>query len=148
MAPRYWVPVALWMALMFVLSTDEGSSQHTGRLIEPVIRWVLPHAAAHTVAGIHTAIRKLAHVTEYAVLVALWFRALHRGAARSPAASAALALVIAVTWAALDEWHQRFVPSRTPSVADVGVDALGGVVGAALQRLWVRRTRPAWPAEG
>ncbi len=141
MAPRHWLPVALWMALMFVLSTDTGSSEHTGRLIEPALRWLLPHATSHTVAAVHAAIRKLAHVTEYAVLVGLWFRALQRGAGMSPGASAGLALVIAVSWASLDEWHQRFVPSRTPSVLDVGVDTLGGVVGAALQRLYTRRTR-------
>lgn len=37
-------------------------------------------------------------------------------------------LGIAVVYAALDEWHQSFVPSRQGSVVDVMIDTAGAVL--------------------
>jgi VanZ family protein len=51
-------------------------------------------------------------------------------------------VVFATFYAASDEWHQSFVPSRTASLADVTIDSVGAICGA----LWFsvrRRTLPA-----
>lgn len=58
-----------------------------------------------------------------------------------------LALVLmGVLFAASDELHQAFVPSRTPSLGDFLADALGLVVGYLLIRAvllrWVRDGKP------
>ena len=48
------------------------------------------------------------------------------------AALLAAAIAIGIAYAALDEFHQVFVPSRTASPHDVVVDAAGVIVGALL----------------
>ena len=39
---RAWWPALLWAAMIFVASTDFFSSEHTSRIIEPILRWFLP----------------------------------------------------------------------------------------------------------
>ncbi|MGC2829314.1 MAG: VanZ family protein, partial [Candidatus Acidiferrum sp.] len=41
-------------------------------------------------------------------------------------------LAIAVAYAALDEWHQSFVPLREARGRDVAIDAIGAVLAQAL----------------
>lgn len=43
--------------------------------------------------------------------------------------AALVALSIAVFYAMTDEFHQSFIPNRTPALFDVGVDAAGSVLG-------------------
>jgi VanZ family protein len=42
---------------------------------------------------------------------------------------ALMAASLAIVYAVSDEVHQRFVPGRTAAAGDVGIDALGAVVG-------------------
>lgn len=81
-------------------------------------------------------LRKVAHVTEYAVLTLSWARAVAglapRGRARR--AAPALAAAVALGWAVSDEWHQTFVPGRVGSPRDVAIDAVGIAVALALLR--------------
>ena len=77
---------------------------------------------------VHAAVRKLAHVTEYAILAVLVARALD-DAKRTMMWIAARALVLCAAYAALDEFHQSFVPSRTGAVSDVVLDTLGAAIG-------------------
>ena len=115
-----WMPVALWLAFIFVLSTEYFSSTNTGRLIEPLLWWLMPNASPLTIASCHYLIRKSAHFTEYFVL----FWLLMRGPmARRPH----LALAICALYAFSDEAHQILVPGRTPSLYDVGLD-FGGAL--------------------
>ena len=79
----------------------------------------------------HAAIRKLAHVTEYAVLALLVARALDRPW-RTRDAIAAIALAFCAVHASLDEWHQTFVPSRVGCVADAFLDTFGAALALAL----------------
>jgi VanZ family protein len=127
--PAWLLPVA-WMALIMVLSTDAASAQQTGRLLIPLLQWALPWTSPPQLEAFHLLARKAAHFTEYAVLGALWFRALARH--RSPGAATWLVLAIAVGWASLDEIHQFFVPSRGSSVADVALDTAGAAAAVVL----------------
>ena len=43
-----------------------------------------------------------------------------------------LAGIVCVGFAGLDEYHQSFVDSRTPSVKDVGIDSIGAMIGVLL----------------
>jgi VanZ family protein len=76
-------------------------------------------------------LRKCAHVTEYAILAALLFRALERW--RS-------ALALGVLYAASDELHQHFVRGRHASPVDVAIDTLGLALGLALSIRFAHRT--------
>ncbi|HEY3663665.1 MAG TPA: VanZ family protein [Chthoniobacterales bacterium] len=130
---KVWLPVALWMALMFYGSTDLLSADHTSRFLTPFLRWLYPAISPETIAHAHLITRKAGHVTEYAVLASLLFRALRN----SPGGfwrRAAFAFFPAVIFAATDEWHQSFIASRTSSLGDVGFDAIGAIVGILVYR--------------
>ena len=129
---KYWLPVILWMALIFSASSDSQSSRRSSRFIEPVVRWLKPDMSEESVRKIVLVVRKCAHVTEYAVLAVLLWRA-RRGAATNRTgwtrAHAVFALVVASLYSASDEIHQAFVPNRGASVADVCLDTVGAALG-------------------
>lgn len=79
-------------------------------------------------------IKKSAHMIVYGVIALLSMRAL-LGWQRSLHDAAYLAIVCAVSYALLDELHQAFVPGRSASGLDVGLD----FIGAALFTLAARR---------
>ena len=96
---------------------------------------------------IHHLFRKCCHLTEYAVLAWLLWRALRQPVKNDPRPwnwpEARLTLLIVMLYAGIDEFHQRFVPSRTSLVSDVFIDAAGGAV--ALLTLWlIGRRRNRW----
>ena len=134
---RYWLPVILWMLLIFGLSTDAGSPRHTSRIIGPLLRWLIPNVSEETIHDLQVVIRKTAHVSEYAVLAWLVWRARRkpvRGDRRPWIWSdAAFALGFAVLFAASDEWHQTFVPTREGHVSDVFIDGAGAALGLFLR---------------
>src|SRR2546422_2320665 len=78
MRPAHWLPPVLWMGVIMLLSTDTGSAAHTGELLLPLLHWLLPWASPGDLAAIHGLVRKGAHLTEYAILAALWYRAFTR----------------------------------------------------------------------
>jgi VanZ family protein len=86
-------------------------------------------------------LRKLAHMTEYAVLAVLLARALSAGG-RAHDRAAPFALGLAVLYAATDEIHQTFVRGRHGRPLDVAIDAVGALIGLIVwHRLVTRATR-------
>jgi VanZ family protein len=77
------------------------------------------------------------HLAVYAVLAVLLQRALEQTGIRRPAL---WALLIAVLYGLSDEFHQHFVPGRTPTLFDLATDAVGAAVALALLR-WQRAKR-------
>ena len=73
-----WLPPVAWTAVVLSLSAATFSADNTGGVIDPLLAWLLPWLTPSTIEAMHGLIRKLAHVTEYAVLAALWWRALDR----------------------------------------------------------------------
>ncbi len=134
-----WMPVIAWMLLIFAGSSDALSAEHTSRFIVPFLRWFDPQVSIATIAAIHLALRKLGHFTEYAILAAFLWRGL-RGtfSAVSSSALAIAAFLIAAGFAASDEFHQSFVPTRTASARDVMIDCLGALFAVALCALLAR----------
>jgi len=143
----YWLPVLLWMSLIFGMSTDVGAPRHTSRFLRPILRWFNPDVSDETIRSIQLGIRKAAHVTEYAVLSLLVWRA-RRKPARGDGrpwnrADACVAFCIAVLFAVSDEWHQSFVPSREGHLRDVLFDSFGAALG--LFAAWrIGRWRGVW----
>src|SRR6476646_7210889 len=101
-----WLPIFAWAAVIFAFSSIPSLSSGLGT-------W-------------DTILRKGAHVTEYAILGALLYRALGREA---------LALAVGVAYAATDEFHQHFVRGRHASPVDVAIDAFGVALGILV---WLR----------
>lgn len=110
---RYWLPVAVYCAAIFVQSSLPASKS--------VPDW--PGSD------------KLLHGLAYAILGALFFRAYR---ATNRATDAGRALWISILFAALygitDEVHQYFVPERSADWLDAAADMAGGAVGAWICR--------------
>jgi VanZ family protein len=131
---KYWLPVLLWLALIFIGSTDLMSAEHTSRIIGPILRWFNPGVSAETIARVQFFVRKVGHLTEYAILAILIWRAFRRGSSWHLKMSIlfVLALFGCAILAATDEFHQSFVPSRTSSPRDVMIDILGALIGLTI----------------
>lgn len=135
------------MAVIFTASADSHSYQHSSRLFEPFIRWLFPHLAEARVQELHHLFRKCGHLSEYSVFALLVWRAIRRPQRNSPRPwrwdEAGLTLAIVFAYAASDELHQVFVPTRTALASDVLIDSSGGA--AALLILWIfGRCRKKW----
>jgi VanZ family protein len=75
------------------------------------------------------------HFTEYAILSTLLWWGL--GAILADQRKRVLVVLgVALLYAISDEWHQSFVPGRTPDVWDVVVDMIGATAGIVIAR-WV-----------
>ena len=131
---KYWLPVFIWLGVIFAGSTDTFSTEQTSRYLVRFLRWLDPQISISTIATIHFALRKLGHLTEYAVLAALLWRALRSGTnlrAKMSTLFVGVWLACAV-FAASDEFHQSFIASRTASLNDVLTDSLGASIGLAI----------------
>ncbi len=143
---KSWGPAVLWAGLIFV-----GSSLSAPEISK--VRWV------------SFAVSALAHFVEFAILSFLVFRALDlmgRGSRRTMERMGELlksmrfgmkffllrvfweffvpkkmlaAILITVIYAAADELHQYFVPTRVCSFWDFFFDSFGAVAGAVLAKL-------------
>jgi VanZ family protein len=126
------------MAVIFSASSDRMSFQHSSRIIGPLVHWLLPHLSEQCIESIVFAVRKLAHLTEYAILGLLLWRALRKPARNKPQPwewrTAAHTVLLVMLYAATDEFHQAFVPSRQASVWDVLLDTAGAIF--ALLLVW------------
>ena len=132
-----WLAPVAWMALILWLGSDTGSAERTGRLILPALRFVFPTASPLQLDAMHAGIRKLAHLTEYALLAFWVVRALARSSYLSLRNSRyLLAVVLVLVIASLDEFNQSFEPSRTSTVWDVGLDLVGGAAMAVILKLF------------
>jgi VanZ family protein len=133
--------VVAWMMVIFSASSDTRSMQHSSRIFGPIIHWLFPRMDEPGVERLIFALRKCAHVTEYAILAVLVWIALPRAkGSQQPRWDwrvARLALVISALYAATDELHQLFVPTRQGSVWDVLLDTCGAALG--LFMIWLLR---------
>ena len=138
------------MALIFGGSGDTLSAAHTSRWLEPLLRWLLGgEVSAAGIEWAHFLVRKAGHVSEYAVLAVLLWWALQPPAPPPVAAASSppfggeqrgdwLTVGLAAAFAASDEFHQIFVPSRGASLTDVCLDSAGATLGVLGLRLWRR----------
>ena len=129
------------MAFISFASTGNFSAGNTSRIIGPLVLWLFPDTTPETLLVIHGITRKIAHLTEYAllgILAARAFRGSSREGLRDRWFLASLALV--VVYALFDEYHQSFVPSRTGTIYDSLIDIAGGFAALIIvkRRDWFR----------
>ena len=116
----------------------------TSRIIGPLLHFLLPAVSEETIQLLHAYIRKAAHVTEYAILAIIAFRAFRISVLNGSAIFRYLVPIgLVILIASIDEFNQSFEPSRTSSPYDVLLDIGGGLTGLAI--IWLvlrfRRTR-------
>jgi VanZ family protein len=132
---RYWIPAICVAALISIFSTHYFSSAETSRIIVPFLHWIFPAASPHTLSRMHTLIRKLAHITEFGVLSTAVFHGVRGDRYGWRLQWALVTLIIAVSYAGLDEWHQSFVPMREARFRDVLIDSTGALLAQVL--VWI-----------
>ena len=109
----YWMPVLLYAALIFYLSSLPHPEE------------TLPKLLLKTLSD------KFLHLVEYAVLGVCCFRAFRSAAGPAVARRALLYTIVAVSlYGISDEIHQAFVPFRESSWLDWVADTIGGAIGA------------------
>jgi VanZ family protein len=145
---KYWLPVLLWLGFIFIGSTDLMSAEHTSRFLIPFLLWLKPDISPEALAQVHFILRKLGHVTEYAILAMLFWRALRRET--NPQIKAILRLrsgqtlflsvwILCAIFAATDEYHQSFVASRTAAIGDMLIDDAGAIFGLLISAGFAKR---------
>jgi VanZ family protein len=103
-ALKAWGPAAIWAAVLFLLSEKQPGTSDLWDLVPD----------------------KVVHLGLYGVLGATLAWGRHR--TRRPLSFFLLALA-GIVYGASDEWHQSFVPGRTPSAGDILADSVGVVLG-------------------
>jgi VanZ family protein len=118
---RRWLPPLLWAGVILT-GTSLPSS-------------VLPSQPSGVDKALHFGIYLLFGVLlsrEFAYSTGRWRAAL-------------LAILVAISFGAADEWHQQFIPGRSTEFADWRADALGSTIGA-LSVAVLRRRGPSRPS--
>lgn len=145
---HYWLPPFLWMGVIFYFSTDRFASEETGSVFGQLVGLFFPGAEVSSFELAHFAVRKLGHLTEYAILALLWLRAfVGTGRGGSDRAIVWRVVVLTAVYALLDEWHQSFTARRGASLTDSLIDISGAALALAVwYRCYRPRSRKATPA--
>lgn len=142
---KHLVPLVVWMAVIAALSGPAGSEES----MRGVVSWLLrpisalvggPPAGEAISEEAVWVLRKLLHMTEYGLLAFLawrWFASLSLAPMGRDLSGA---FVLSVGYAALDEFHQAFIPARTCALGDVVIDVLG--ISIVLAAITMERARP------
>jgi VanZ family protein len=125
-----WLPTLFWLAMIACFSTDTFSSEHTGSILEKIVRAVYGHISPAHFRILHILVRKTAHFTVYGLLSWLAFYSWRTTLPRRVPWTftwSILALLVTLVAGSADEVHQIFVPSRGPSPYDVMLDMMGAI---------------------
>lgn len=139
---RAWIPTLIWFCVLALFSTDLFSAEHTGSVLAAILDKLFPNLSAEKFELIHFLVRKSAHFCSYGFLGALSFfswRATWPAAQRWHLRWAALGILTGFVAGSLDEFHQRFVPSRTSNFHDVLIDTTGALFFQIAIALWIAR---------
>lgn len=114
-----WLPSLCWMAIIFYLSGRTGSQLSSIFPFLSDFNW--------------------GHFLAFFILSVLYYYALAKTTSlRSiPFWTVFLCLLYGLT----DEYHQSFVPSRTPELSDIANDIIGAALGAAVIHLYMKKHR-------
>jgi VanZ family protein len=139
--PKFrWFMVVIWAGLIFYLSTSGFGVGFTEWLLAEILSLLHATVSPHTFDVLHHLMRKLAHMTEYGIFCLLIYASFldaedfewhPRLALRSA--------IIAGLYSLTDEYHQRFVPGRTASIIDCGIDTAGAALSTLIVLAWDHR---------
>ena len=137
-----FIPTILLLLLIFGFSAQDGEtsgslsfeiSMFLVKLVSPLLPVSNTEATLLEYAEqLHLYVRKAAHMTEYFLLalslqlpLAAWFPRLSFWKTRI-----VTGFFCTVVFAALDEFHQTFVPGRSGNVTDVCIDSVGALAAS------------------
>ncbi len=104
---KYWLPPIVWMCVIFYMSSQQ-------------------HVSVSTESTYNFMVLKTGHMIGYAILYLLFFRAVYSQKKKQKLDEVLLrAIFYTLLYAAFDEIHQLFVPTRTGHLRDVAIDSIG-----------------------
>lgn len=109
---KLWLPVLLWMILIFTFSSMQVGSTSEFYWKDFIFK-------------------KSAHIIEYGILAVLIYRALTNSGINRKKAFI-YSVVIASLYGVSDEFHQSFTPGREPRFRDVAIDAVGATISLVI----------------
>ena len=115
-----WFPVILWMSFIYWLSSFH-------KLSVSEVSWQ------------DFVTRKLAHITEYAILAGLIYRAVKHTSGLTANKIIVNAIILSVLYSISDEYHQTLVSGRTGRWFDIGIDSIGIIIGILISRFDILR---------
>ena len=111
---KKWLPVILWMTLIFFLSAQPGLKSNLPFIWDFILR-------------------KFVHIFEYFILYLLFFYALYSPCCvksnNKNIKALYLSALFSFIYAISDEYHQRFVFQRCGCKTDVFIDSIGILIG-------------------
>jgi VanZ family protein len=138
----WWITTAAWAATIYELSTQTYGSGLTAWLLRQALEFLHISISAAAFQSLHHLIRKLAHLSEYAMFALLLYGALAGGKSYAwQARRAAWCIGIAGIYSLTDEFHQLFVPERGASLLDSALDTTGGALAMLVLYLVSRMTQ-------
>lgn len=119
---RPWLPAVIWVGTIFILSSQPAVVPGERKVaLLPLDKW--------------------AHLAAFGLLAALVIFALRRAHNLTLPRTAALAIILASAYGAVDEWHQVLVPGRWCSLGDWIADATGAALVGLTWYLYESRRR-------
>lgn len=139
-----WWPVAVWLFVIRLESTDYASSVHTFGLLYRIATSIFGPISPRLVFALNSDLRKFGHFVGYAILGWLVFRALKLTQHKRLRLIlqrrlgiffrdlwrwdwAVIAVLFTAVTASFDEFHQRELASRSGRWQDVVLDTTGAV---------------------
>ena len=121
-----WGMVIGWMIVIFIYSNQPATlSDEKSRFVINVFKYLGLNLDSLFGDLSNFLVRKLGHLTEYAILYFFLYHAMEDSFKSKTALIASL--VILFFYASSDEIHQYFVPGRAARVQDVLIDISGGI---------------------
>jgi VanZ family protein len=156
-----WLPVAVWLVVIAIESTESLGASHTFGMMWRVAQALHLPFSMDQLTEINHILRKCGHFLGYGTLGVLFVRAWmmtmtltkrtrsapdvrdSRESKKRPLLATAIALGLFCTFcvASADEFHQLFLPGRTGAAHDVALDMTGAAVLAGIAVPAIRRTR-------
>ncbi len=141
-----YAPLIFWIGVVLFASTGSASMSNTSLFVRPLLIFLFPDAPEETLQFYHGFIRKLAHLSEYAIL-AFWATRAFYGSTieilRKYPFVFAFLLVVSV--ASIDETNQSFNAARTSSIYDVLLDTAGGalmiLIFYSVKKYWIQTNK-------
>ena len=142
-----WALPIVWTLSIMTMSGNLGAPANTFVIFHWVMSWFTTALDSDTLNLYHFYCRKVLHVICYGLLTILWFRAWMVSFPERLKTNTFLALGLTLMVAAADEGRQYFVPARTASFWDIGLDMSGGIFFLFLIACgWKFRNRPSTTA--
>lgn len=121
---KLWLPLVTWMLVIFFFSNR-------------------PTGTASAFDPLDFVIKKTAHLTEYAFLTILLFRAIYQAWNYKFKLEFLenWSIVFCFLYAVSDEWHQSFIGGRTATIRDILIDFIGIMIGVSIIKIVKNQAR-------